>query len=106
MRHFLDIHTTEPADLRAMLDQGAAMKAARAGRPRGAPDDTLITAVLVKQFTDRQLKVDVEVISYMLTRMERSFDAARRVVGAIDDLALEERRNITVPLVRRVLENI
>ncbi len=72
----------------------------------GAPDDALITAVLVKQFTDRQLKVDVEVISYMLTRMERSFDAARRMVGAIDDLALEERRNITVPLVRQVLEKI
>ena len=71
----------------------------------GEPDDALITAVLVKQFTDRQLKVDVEVISYMLTRMERSFDAARRMVGAIDDLALEERRNITVPLVRRVLDN-
>ena len=71
----------------------------------GAPDDALITAVLVKQFTDRQLKVDVEVITYMLTRMERSFDAARRMVGAIADLALEERRNITVPLVRRVLDN-
>ena len=70
-----------------------------------APDDALITAVLVKQFTDRQLKVDVEVISYMLTRMERSFDAARRMVGTIADLALEERRNITVPLVRRVLDN-
>ena len=72
----------------------------------GAPDDALITAVLVKQFTDRQLKVDVEVISYMVARMERSFDAARRMVGAIDDLALEERRNITVPLVRQVLEKI
>ena len=72
----------------------------------GTPDDALITAVLVKQFADRQLKVDVEVISYMLTRMERSFDAARRMIGAIDDLALEERRNITVPLVRRVLDKI
>ena len=41
----------------------------------------------------------------MLTRMERSFDTARRMVGAIADLALEERRNITVPLVRRVLDN-
>jgi len=30
---------------------------------------------------------------------------ARRMVGAIADLALEERRNITVPLVRRVLDN-
>ncbi len=39
MNHFLDIHTTDPADLRAMIDSAAAMKAARAGRPKGTPDD-------------------------------------------------------------------
>ncbi len=38
MRHFLDLHTTPAADLRAMLDQAAAMKAARSGLPKGAPD--------------------------------------------------------------------
>ncbi len=72
----------------------------------GAPDDVLITAVLVKQFADRQLKVDGEVISYMLARMERSFAAARHLVETIDALSLAERRNITVPLVREVLEKI
>ncbi|RMD94453.1 MAG: ornithine carbamoyltransferase, partial [Alphaproteobacteria bacterium] len=34
MNHFLDIHKTDPADLRAMLDQAHAMKRARDGRPR------------------------------------------------------------------------
>ena len=70
----------------------------------GAPDDALIAAVLVKQFQDRQLKIDEDVISFMLARMERSFEAARHMVHAIDTLALKERRNITVPLVRKVLE--
>lgn len=70
----------------------------------GPPDDGLIAAVLVKQFADRQLKIDDGVISFMLPRMERSFGAARRMVAAIDDLALRQRRNITVPLVRQVLE--
>lgn len=71
----------------------------------GAPDDALIAAVLVKQFTDRQLKIDGEVITYMLARMERSFAAARNLVEAIDALSLAERRNITVPLVKKVLDN-
>tara|TARA_B100000315_G_scaffold236754_1_gene252872 strand:+ start:165 stop:860 length:696 start_codon:yes stop_codon:yes gene_type:complete len=71
----------------------------------GAPDDALIAAVLVKQFQDRQLRIDEDVISFILARMERSFEAARRMVRAIDDEALRERRNITVPLVRKVLEN-
>ena len=39
MPHFLDLHTTDAAALRGMLDAARAMKTARAGRPRGAPDD-------------------------------------------------------------------
>ena len=39
MTDFLDIHTTDPADLRAMIDRAREMKAARAGRPKAAPDD-------------------------------------------------------------------
>ncbi len=55
---------------------------------------------------DRQLKIDADVISFMLERMERSFEAAREMVAAIDALALSQRRNITMPLVRKVLENL
>ncbi len=39
MKHFLDINKTDKADLRAMIDTARAMKTARAGRPRGMPDD-------------------------------------------------------------------
>jgi ornithine carbamoyltransferase len=39
MRHFLDIHKTDAADLRGMLDQARSMKTARAGRPKGTRDD-------------------------------------------------------------------
>ncbi len=70
----------------------------------GEPDDALISAVLVKLFADRQLKVEEGVIGYMLTRMERSFEAARRLVEAVDAKALAERRNITVKLVSSVMQ--
>ena len=43
-------------------------------------------------------------VSFMVARMERSFGAARRLVAALDAAALAERRNITVPLARQVLE--
>ncbi|MFQ5938492.1 MAG: DNA replication protein [Alphaproteobacteria bacterium] len=71
----------------------------------GAPDDALIGALLVKLFADRQLRVGQDVVAFLLARMERSFDAARRMVAAIDETALAERRNITVPLVRDVLRH-
>ncbi|NQV46319.1 MAG: DNA replication protein [Rhodospirillaceae bacterium] len=72
----------------------------------GAPDDALIAAVLVKQFADRQLAVDDEVLAYVQPRMERSFDAVRQLVEAADRMALAEKKNITVPLLRRVLETL
>lgn len=69
----------------------------------GPPDDALVSAVLVKLFYDRQLRVDAEVVPFMVARMERSFDAARTLVAAIDTAALARQRNITVPLVRQVM---
>jgi ornithine carbamoyltransferase len=38
MPHFLDIHTTDQAALRAMIDHARIMKDARAGQPKGTPD--------------------------------------------------------------------
>ena len=71
----------------------------------GAPDDALIEAVMVKLFADRNLIPAPEVIAYLLARIERSFDAARRTVAALDRAALAERRTITVQLARSVLES-
>ncbi|MFQ6017022.1 MAG: DNA replication protein [Kiloniellaceae bacterium] len=85
------------ADLRSRLSAVTAVGLA-------APDDALIEALLVKLFADRQLRVGGDVIRYLLARMERSFDAARRIVAAVDRASLAERREITVPLARAVLE--
>ena len=35
MKHFLDIHTTDQQDLRAIIDNARAMKTARKDRPKG-----------------------------------------------------------------------
>ncbi len=103
-RHLLLVARRPPARWTvALSDLSSRLKAASAIAIK-PPDDTLITAVLVKLFADRQLRVDSDVVSFMVARMERSFDAARRLVAALDVAALAERRNITVPLVRRVLD--
>lgn len=68
------------------------------------PDDALIEGLLVKLFADRQLRVGADVIRYLVPRLERSSAAARAVVAAIDGASLAARREITVPLVRAVLE--
>ncbi|NOZ65603.1 MAG: DNA replication protein [Alphaproteobacteria bacterium] len=70
----------------------------------GPPDDELLTAVIVKQFMDRQINVPIEVVQYLIPRIERSFEAARDIVSKIDILALVRKRKITVPLIRELLE--
>lgn len=71
-----------------------------------APDEALLSAVLVKLFTDRQLQIDPTLIPYLITHSERSFAAITHLVAALDAAALTEKRPITRPLARRVLDNL
>lgn len=57
-----------------------------------APDDALLRGVIVKLAADRQLQLDENVVSYILTRIERSFAAARAAVIALDQEALRQGR--------------
>ena len=67
MPHFLDIHTTETADLRAMIDGARAMKTAREGRRKGAPDDeqplkgAMVALIFEKPSTRTRVSFDVGV---------------------------------------------
>jgi len=58
------------------------------------PDDALLRAVLIKLFADRQLAVDETLVAYLVTRMERSFAAARAAVAALDREALRQQRPV------------
>ena len=71
MKHFLDIHETDQAELRAIMDSAVAMKTARAGRPRGALDD------------DQPLKDHIVALIFEKpsTRTRVSFDVGVRQMG-------------------------
>jgi chromosomal replication initiation ATPase DnaA len=68
-----------------------------------APDDTLLRAVLVKLFADRQLAVDDRLIGFLVTRIERSFAAARAVVDKLDREALRLKRPVNRALAAEIL---
>lgn len=68
------------------------------------PDDMLLSVVLAKLFADRQLTPHPDTIPYLTKHMDRSFEAAQRIVEQLDQLSLSEQRPITRTLARRVFD--
>jgi chromosomal replication initiation ATPase DnaA len=71
-----------------------------------AIDDVLLTMLLVKLFTDRQLSVEPALLDYTLPRIERSFGAVQVFVEQIDRRALATRRKPGMALAREVLADM
>jgi chromosomal replication initiation ATPase DnaA len=69
----------------------------------GTPDETLLTAVLVKLLADRQIVVAPPIVQYMAREVDRSIAATVRLVEEIDRLSLAARRPITRALAGEVL---
>jgi chromosomal replication initiation ATPase DnaA len=69
-----------------------------------APDDALLSAVLIKLFADRQISVPPSLIPYLLARMDRSFAAARDLVARLDARALAQGRPVTRALAAEMLD--
>jgi chromosomal replication initiation ATPase DnaA len=68
-----------------------------------APDDALLSSLMVKLFADRQLQVAPGVIEYLARRIERSCAAVEGTVEALDRLSLERKKPITRPMAAEVL---
>jgi DnaA regulatory inactivator Hda len=67
------------------------------------PSDQLLETIIAKLCSDRQMTLGPRVMQYVVTRMERSPDAARRLVAALDRQALAARGPVTVERARAVL---
>jgi len=69
------------------------------------PDDQLFRALIVKFCADRQLIVDETVVSYLASRIERSYAAVRQAVELLDTEALRLGRPVTRALAADLLRD-
>jgi chromosomal replication initiation ATPase DnaA len=67
------------------------------------PDEQLFRALIVKFCADRQLAIDESVVSYLVSRIERSSAAARRAIELLDSEALRQGRPVTRALAAELL---
>lgn len=92
-----------PAQLPFALPDLRSRLVAMPGAGIAMPDEQLMTMVMVKWFSDRQLRVGDGVVQYIVNRVERSFSAVFDVIRKIEEVSLETNRDITVPLVKKVI---
>jgi chromosomal replication initiation ATPase DnaA len=69
------------------------------------PDDHLFRGLIVKFCADRQLSIDEAVVSYLTSRIERSYAAARHAVDLLDTEALRLGRPVTRALAAELLRD-
>jgi chromosomal replication initiation ATPase DnaA len=70
----------------------------------GEPEDSLLSALYIKLFSDRQLSVKPALIRFMLQRSTRSYSAAKALVERIDQEAMARQRAPTRTLVAELLQ--
>lgn len=68
------------------------------------PDDYLLSTVIYKLFADRQVSVDPAVISYIVSRVERSLDSVIVLVDLLDHMALQQKSRITKALAMQAFQ--
>lgn len=86
-------------DLRSRMD---AMPQTRIA----APDEGLLAAVLVKLFADRQLQVPAGLIDWLVLRMDRDLGLARKLVAALDEAAMADKKPVTRKLASDLLDKL
>ncbi len=72
----------------------------------GEPDEALLRAVILKIFTDRQLKAPETIADYAAPRLPKTFAAAQAFVAALDALSIEKAQPIGLKLAREAVANL
>lgn len=67
------------------------------------PDDMMIRGVLLKRFTDHQVRFQTDVLEYVIRRIPRSYEFLDKFfISLMQSLSMHPRQ-LTLPLVREVL---
>ena len=65
------------------------------------PDDNLVNALIVKFFQDQQIIVDPTVVSFIVKRIERNYEAIDSFLKKIDNLSIEKKSKISISFLNK-----
>ena len=68
------------------------------------PDDDMIFALILKHFSDRQIKIEKKVIEYITKRIERSYGKILDFIYKVDQFSLINKKSIDYKVIKKILE--
>ena len=69
------------------------------------PDDELIFAILLKNFSDTQIQIKKKYIEFIIKNIDRSYEKIYEFIIKIDQTSLKRKRPIDLKTIKEVLNN-
>tara|TARA_B100000401_G_scaffold380720_1_gene282468 strand:- start:120 stop:782 length:663 start_codon:yes stop_codon:yes gene_type:complete len=69
------------------------------------PDDDMIFALVLKHFSDRQIKIEKKIIEYITKRIERSYGKILHFIYKVDQFSLVNKKPIDYKSIKKILED-
>ena len=70
------------------------------------PSDDLISVILAKNFSDKQIKVEKKHIDYIIKRIDRSYEKISQFISLLDKYSLKKGSPFSFKLIKEVLKMI
>ena len=67
------------------------------------PDDELLFAIILKNFSDRQIKIEKKIINFIISRIDRSYRKIDEFIYKIDELTLKKKKPINLKTIKDIL---
>ena len=68
-----------------------------------SPDDDLIFAIILKNFSDRQIKLEKKIIEFIINRIDRSYSKISEFIYKIDEFSLKKKKPINLKTIKEIL---
>jgi len=68
------------------------------------PDDDLMFALILKNFSDRQIIIDKKLINFIIKKVDRSYDKIFEFIYKIDEISLKKKKSIDFKIINEVLK--
>ena len=68
------------------------------------PEDDLMFALILKNFSDRQITIDKKLIDFIIKRVDRSYGKIFEFIYKIDEISLKRKKSIDFKIIKEVLK--